>query len=75
MDIFSIFLDTKVCCMFIIRIQGDSNEYTQYTIFNIKKKITCYLKFATVGFFSKKPQELVRNSRGKRARATEIPLK
>ena len=34
--------------------RGDSNEYTQYTFFNIKKKIT--LKFsqsAAMGFFSK----------------------
>ena len=34
--------------------QGDSNEYTQYTIFNIKKKLTLnYPKFAAMGFFSK----------------------
>ena len=33
---------------------GDSNEYTQYTIFNIKKKITLnYLKSASLAFFSK----------------------
>ena len=32
----------------------DSNEYTQYTIFNIKKKITLnYAKSATIGFCSK----------------------
>ena len=32
--------------------QGDSNEYTQYTIFNIKKKITLnYPKSAAVGVF------------------------
>ena len=34
--------------------RGDSNEYmyTQYTIFNIKKKFTLnYPKFAAVGFF------------------------
>ena len=32
----------------------DSNEYTQYTIFNIKKKITLnYLKSAAMGFCSK----------------------
>ena len=34
--------------------RGDSNEYTQYTIFNIKKKITLhYRKSAAMGFFSK----------------------
>ena len=32
--------------------QGDSNEYTQYTIFNIKKKLTLnYPKFAAMEFF------------------------
>ena len=34
--------------------RGDSNEYTQYTIFNIKKKITLnYPKSAAIGFSSK----------------------
>ena len=34
--------------------RGDSNEYTQYTIFNIKRKIDLnYLKSAAMGFFSK----------------------
>ena len=33
---------------------GDSNEYTQYTIFNMKKKnILNYPKYAAMGFFSK----------------------
>ena len=33
--------------------RGDSNEFTKYTIFNIKKKITLnYPKFAAIGFFS-----------------------
>ena len=32
--------------------RGDSNEYTQYTLFNIKKKITLnYPKSAAMGFF------------------------
>ena len=32
--------------------QGDFNEYTQYTIFNIKKKVTLnYPKSAAMGFF------------------------
>ena len=34
--------------------KGDSNEYTQYIIFNIEKKITLnYPKSAAMGFFSK----------------------
>ena len=34
--------------------RGDSNEYTHYTIFNIKKKITLnYPKSAAMGFCSK----------------------
>ena len=34
--------------------RGDSNEYTQYTIFNIKKKTTLnYPKSAAMTFFSK----------------------
>ena len=33
--------------------QGDSNEYTQYTIFNMNKKVTInYPKSAAMGFFS-----------------------
>ena len=41
MDIFPIFFDMKVCCVFSLESphRGDSNEYTQYTIFNIKKKL------------------------------------
>ena len=46
---------------------GDSNEYTQYTIFNIKKEIRPkYLKFAAMGF-SLGTQVRVQNSHGKRA--------
>ena len=57
---------------------SDSNEYTQITIFNIKKtKITLnYSKSASMGFFQR-TQERVRNSHGKRAirvRATEVLL-
>ena len=34
--------------------RGDSNEYLQYIIFNIKKKTTLnYPKSAAMGFFSK----------------------
>ena len=32
---------------------GDSNEYTQYTIFNIKKITPDYPKSAAMGYFSK----------------------
>ena len=35
--------------------RDDSNEYTKYTIFSIKKKITLnYSKSAAMGFFSKR---------------------
>ena len=39
MDIFSIFFNMKVCCVFSLESprRGDSNEYTQYTIINIKR--------------------------------------
>ena len=56
MDIFSIFFNLKVCCVFSLESphRGDSNGYTQYTIFNIKKKITLnYPKSAAMGFCSK----------------------
>ena len=58
--------------------RGDSNEYIQYTIFNIKKKITLnYPKSAAMDFCSKGLKKRVRNNRGKRAisvRATEVLL-
>ena len=57
--------------------RGDSKEYTQYTVFNIKKKTTLnYSESAAKGFFLG-TQERVRNSRGRRAisvRATEVLL-
>ena len=46
----------KVCCVFTLESphRGDSNEYTQYTIFNMNKKNTLnYPKSAAMGFFSK----------------------
>ena len=49
--------------------RGDSNEYTQiqYTIFNIKKKITLNdSTSAAMGTFYQETQERVRNSHGKR---------
>ena len=46
---------------------GDSNECTQHTIFNIKKKITLnYPTSAAMGFFQG-ILERVRNSHGKQA--------
>ena len=57
--------------------RGDSNEYTQHTVFNIKKKITLnYPRPAAKGFFLG-TEEHVRNSHGNRAigvRATEVLL-
>ena len=56
MDIFSIFFNMKVCCVFSLESphRGDFNECTQYTIFNIKKKITLnYPKSAAMGFCAK----------------------
>ena len=40
MDIFSIFFKMKVCCVFPLESphRGDSNEYTQHIIINIKDK-------------------------------------
>ena len=42
MDIFSIFFHIRVCCVFSLEspYRGDSNEYTQHTIINIKRKNT-----------------------------------
>ena len=65
MDIFSIFFNLKVYCVFSLESphRGDSNENTQHTIFNRKKKISLnYHKSAAMEFFprdsktsSKKP--------------------
>ena len=53
MDIFSIFYNIKVCCIFLLESphRGDSDEYTQYTIFNIKKNALNHHKSAAMGFF------------------------
>ena len=54
MDISSIFFKKKVCYVFLLESphRCDSNECTQYTYFNIKKKITLnYPKSAAMGFF------------------------
>ena len=57
MDILSIFFNIKVRCVFSLESphRGDSNEYTKYTIFNIKKKIALnYPKSAAMAFFLSK---------------------
>ena len=40
MNIFSILFNMKVCYVFLLESshRGDSNKYTQYRIFNIKRK-------------------------------------
>ena len=56
MDIFSMFFNMKVCCVFSLESphRGDSNEYTQFIIFNIKKKIALnFPKSAAMVFVSK----------------------
>ena len=57
---FWIFFNMKVCCVFSLESahRGDSNEYTQYTIFNMNKKnILNYSKSAAMGFFHQGSQE------------------
>ena len=61
--------------------RGDSNEYTQHTIINIKRKSPEYPKYNNVCRYSifllLETQERVRNNRGKRAinvRASEVLL-
>ena len=41
MDILSILFNMKVCCVFSLESshRRDSNEYKQFTIFNMKKKV------------------------------------
>ena len=53
-DIFFISFKIKVYCVFSLESphRGDSNVYTQYTIFIIKKEITPdYSKSAAIGLF------------------------
>ena len=68
------FCNIKVCCVFSLESPhwGDSNEYTQYTVFNIKKKITLNNpESAAMGYFQG-TQEWVRNSRGKQAISVRV---
>ena len=51
---FSILFNMRVFCLFSFESphRGDSNEYTQYNIFNIKRKIILnYPKFVAMRFF------------------------
>ena len=53
-DIYSIFFNMKVSCVFSSELpyRGDSNVYTQYTIFVIKTKIIPdYCKADSYGIF------------------------
>ena len=58
-----------VCCVFAFQTpqRGDSNKYTQDTIFYMERKVTIdYSKSAAMELFQG-TAERVRNSRGKRA--------
>ena len=53
-DIFLIFYNMKVYCVLSLESphRGDSNEYTQYTVFKMKKKNSLNdSKFAAMRFF------------------------
>ena len=68
MDIFSSFFNIKVYCVFSLESphRGDSNEYTQYTIFNIKNEIILYLsQICSYGFLFQGTPNRVRNNYGK----------
>ena len=61
MDIFLIFFNMKVYCVFSLESpqRGDSYEFTQYTIYSffyMKKKILDYLKSAARGFVQRDPR-------------------
>ena len=62
MGIFSSFFNIKVCCVSSLESphRGNSNQYTQYTIFNIKRKLPLIIPNLQLW-------ERVLNSRGKRA--------
>ena len=65
MDIISIFFNMKVCCVFSLESphRGDSNEYTQYTIFNVKENHPKLFQICGYGFLFRGTQERVRNTR------------
>ena len=69
----------KLYCVFSLELphRGNSDEYTKYTIFSIKRNLSYYPKYAAVGFFFQETQERVRNCYGKRGirvRATDVLL-
>ena len=53
MDIFLIFFNMKVCCVFSLDSphQGDSNEYTQHTIISITQNYPKYCNIGSYGIF------------------------
>ena len=64
---FQFSFNMKVYCVFSVEspLRGDSNKYTQYTIFSIKKKITLnYPKSAAMEFLEG-TQKRVPNSRSR----------
>ena len=68
----------KICCVFSLESphRGDSNEYTQYTIFHIQKKIAHFFLNLQLWDCFQGTQERIR-TRGKRGisvRATEVLL-
>ena len=74
-----IFYNMKVCCVFSVESphSGDSNEFTQYTVLNIKKKITLNFSKLQPRDYFLGTQERVQNSHGKQAisvQATEVLL-
>ena len=62
-------LNMKVCCVFLLQSphRGHSNGYTQYTILNIKKKITLN--------YSKSAVKLQLKSNGNFSRDSRMSLK
>ena len=75
-NIFSVSFNMKVCCVFSLESphQGDSYEYTQYTIFNIKKKITQIILNLQLWDFSKELKNGLENALVNKASEFE-PLK
>ena len=78
-DIFSIFFDMKVHWVFSLESlhRGDSNVYTQYTIFITKNKSPLIILYLQLLDFFPTNSKRVRNSRGKQAisvRAIEVLL-
>ena len=68
---FAVFCNLKVCCVFSLESphRGDSNDYTQHAIINIKKKMTLNYpkdnKVCSYEIFFQGTLERVRNSHGK----------